>query len=156
MYAGASTGVAFLRRDGFASMNASTTPGTLTTRPVSFTGKHLFVNLDAPEGTLRVEILDDAGRPIEPFTQDNCEPVVGNATLASVRWRKAEDLSSLAGRAVQFRFTLKNGKLYAFWVSPDRSGASHGFVAAGGPGFTGPTDTVGQGTKEQRKPFDRP
>jgi hypothetical protein len=156
MYAGASTGVAFLRRDGFASMNASTTPGTLTTRPVSFTGKHLFVNLDAPEGTLRVEILDDAGRPIEPFTQDNCEPVVGNATRASVRWRKAEDLSSLAGRAVQFRFTLKNGKLYAFWVSPDRSGASHGFVAAGGPGFTGPTDTVGQGTKEQRKPFDRP
>jgi hypothetical protein len=35
------------------------------------------------------------------------------------------------------------GSLYAFWVSPESTGASHGYVAAGGPGFTGPTDTVG-------------
>ena len=45
------------------------------------------------------------------------------------------------------RFTLRRGRLYAFWVSPERSGASHGYVAAGGPGFTGPTDTVGDGTR---------
>lgn len=146
IYAGASTGLAFLRRDGFASMNAGRTPGTLTTRPVLFSGKHLFVNLDAPVGTLRVEVLDEAGRPIEPFTLDNCEPVAGNRTRLPVRWRQAEDLSTLAGRTVRFRFTLENGKLYAFWVSPDRSGASHGYVAAGGPEFTGPTDTVGSGT----------
>ena len=42
------------------------------------------------------------------------------------------------------RFHLKNGSLYAFWVSPDESGASHGYVGAGGPGFTGPRDTVGR------------
>ena len=44
---------------------------------------------------------------------------------------------------VRFRFHLRNGELYAFWVSPEASGASHGYVAAGGPGFTGMTDTVG-------------
>jgi len=44
---------------------------------------------------------------------------------------------------VRFRFHLRLGALYSFWVSPDASGASHGYVAAGGPGFTGPTDTVG-------------
>jgi hypothetical protein len=44
---------------------------------------------------------------------------------------------------VQFRFYLKSGKLYAFWISDKESGASNGYVAAGGPGFTGPTDTVG-------------
>jgi hypothetical protein len=33
--------------------------------------------------------------------------------------------------------------LYSFWVSPERSGASQGYVAAGGPGFTGARDTVG-------------
>ena len=27
--------------------------------------------------------------------------------------------------------------------SPDESGASHGYVAAGGPGFTEPKDTIG-------------
>jgi len=52
-------------------------------------------------------------------------------------------LAKLAGQPVRFRFHLKNGALYSFWVSPDASGASHGYVAAGGPGFTGPTDTVG-------------
>ena len=47
-------------------------------------------------------------------------------------------------KLVRFRFHLEDGNLYSFWVSPDNSGASRGYVAAGGPGFTGPTDTVGQ------------
>ncbi|MCY3023859.1 MAG: glycosyl hydrolase family 32, partial [Planctomycetota bacterium] len=47
--AGASTGLATLRRDGFASLDAGAEGGTLTTRPVRFRGKHLFVNLDAPQ-----------------------------------------------------------------------------------------------------------
>jgi hypothetical protein len=41
------------------------------------------------------------------------------------------------------RFHLTNGQLYSFQVSPDLSGASHGYVAAGGPGLTGPVDTTG-------------
>jgi hypothetical protein len=53
-----STGLATLRRDGFASMDAGESTGTLTTRPVRFKGKHLFVNVDDPKGELRVEILD--------------------------------------------------------------------------------------------------
>ncbi len=32
---------------------------------------------------------------------------------------------------------------YSFWVSLDKTGASHGYVAAGGPGFDGPIDTLG-------------
>jgi hypothetical protein len=44
MYAGGSTGLAVLRRDGFTSMDAGTTPGLLTTRPLSFKGKSLFVS----------------------------------------------------------------------------------------------------------------
>ena len=38
---------------------------------------------------------------------------------------------------------LRNGSLYALWVSPKRSGASYGCVAAGGPGFTSNRDTAG-------------
>jgi hypothetical protein len=63
--------------------------------------------------------------------------------LVPVRWKGREDLSSLAGRPVRFRFFLRKGSLYAFWVSPDRQGASYGYVAAGGPGLPGPIDTVG-------------
>jgi hypothetical protein len=143
------TGVGFLRRDGFASMDADDTGGTLTTRPVTFRGKHLFVNLAAQNGRLRVEILDRCGKVIEPFTKANCVPLGADKTLSEMRWKGVQDLSAIVNKPVKFRFTLRNGSLYSFWVSPDASGASHGYVAAGGPGFTGPMDTVGQASLGQ-------
>ena len=90
-----------------------------------------------------MEALDQNGKAIPPFSLDNCKPIRGDSTCQVVEWNNAGDLSTLAGVPVRFRFHLNTGKLYAFWVSPDRSGASHGYVAAGGPGFTGPIDTVG-------------
>ena len=147
MYRRGSTGVAFLRRDGFASMDAGATAGTLTTRPIRFTGSHLFVNVDALQGELLVEILDEDSRPISPFTLENCQPVQADSTLEPVTWTTG-DLGRLRGRPVRIRFTLRNGSLYAFWVSGDMSGRSDGYVAGGGPGFTGPTDTVGRAAIE--------
>jgi len=139
----AGTGLAVLRRDGFASMDAKAEEGSLTTRPLRFSGKHMFVNVAAAEGELRAEILDEKGQVIRPFSRDNCASVRADKTLNKVTWEGAADLSTVAGKPVRFRFHIRNGRLYAFWVSPDESGASHGYVAAGGPGFTGPTDTVG-------------
>ncbi len=140
---GGSTGLATLRRDGFASMDADPAGGTLTTRPLRFGGKHLFVNVDAPDGELRVEVLDENGEVLAPFSRNNCKPVQVDSTIQPIEWKGEADLSTLSGRAVRFGFHLTRGRLYSFWVSSDRSGASHGYVAAGGPGFKGPTDTVG-------------
>ncbi len=126
------TGLAVLRRDGFASMDAPAGGGTLTTRPVRFSGKHLFVNLD---GALRVEALDAEGKVIA-----ESEPVKGDRTLQPVAWKEGKDLSGLAGKPARFRFHLASGRLYAFWVSADRSGKSGGYVGAGGPGFPGSRD----------------
>ena len=108
-----------------------------------FSGRRLFVNADAGSGDLRVEVLDESSQVIAPFSRDNCAPIRVDKTLQPVTWKGAADLSALAGRNVRFRFHLTNARIYAFWVSPDRTGASHGYVAAGGPGFTGATDTVG-------------
>ncbi len=135
------TGLAILRRDGFYSMNAGTPEGTLTTRPVRFGGKHLFVNVKNPAGALQVEVLDEAGQAIAPFSRANSTIVRADSTKQAVAWNGASDLSSLAGRNVRFRFHLTNGELYAFWVSPDSSGISNGYVAAGGPGFTSNRDS---------------
>ena len=44
-----SIGLALLRRDGFASMDAGPEEATLTTRRVRFVGKHLFVNADVAD-----------------------------------------------------------------------------------------------------------
>jgi hypothetical protein len=61
MYTGGAIGMATLRRDGFASMDAAEKPGTLTTRPVAFKGEHLFVNLDD-----RFALQGGRGRRHEP------------------------------------------------------------------------------------------
>ena len=134
------TGLATLRRDGFASFDAGDTEGTLTTRPVRFSGQHLFVNLAAPAGELRVEVLDERGTVIAPFAKASCAPVTGDSTKSAVRWQGAADLKTLVGKPVKFRFSLRCGKLFAFWVSPETSGVSRGYVAGGGPGLTKPTD----------------
>jgi len=140
----ATTGLALLRRDGFASLDADDQVGSMTTRPLTFKGRHLFVNVDCPEGALRVEVLDKDGNVIEPFTAANCRQLATDSAGMAVTWKGEKDLSRLSGRSVRFRFSLRNGSLYAFWVSPDVSGASYGYVSAGGPGFTGAADTVGK------------
>jgi hypothetical protein len=145
-----STGLATLRRDGFASLDAGPDGGVVITRPIKFSGRHLFVNVDCPEGELRVDILREnvdnfreRREPIiEPFTQGRCIAVRANSTRHRVQWEAVEDLAPLAGQPVRLRFQLRNGRLYSFWVSPSSSGASNGYVAAGGPGFDGPTDSV--------------
>ena len=105
-----------------------------------FKGKFLFVNLAAPHGALCVEVLDEAGKVIAPFSVENCVSVAGDATRQRVTWNGAADLAALAGQPVRLRFSLTNGALYAFWITPDPRGASFGYVAAGGPEFSGPTD----------------
>lgn len=141
---GVTTGLAILRRDGFASLDAAREAGTVTTRPVTFNGKHLFVNANCPQGTLRAEVLDEQGQPIAPYSLENSDSLRSDTTLAPIRWKGATDLAPLNGKTVRFRFHLENGRLYSFWVSPDSSGASHGYVAAGGPGFPGNRDTLGR------------
>jgi hypothetical protein len=110
------TGLATLRRDGFASMRAGDRPGTLTTRTVRFKGRRLFVNAAVRKGELRVEALDKNGRVIEPFTRAACVPVRADATRIEIRWKKAADITALAGKDVRFRFHLRQGDLYAFWT----------------------------------------
>jgi len=131
MYSGGSIGLATLRRDGFASMDG---PGTLTTRPVKFSGGHLFANLN---GELRAEVLDESGKVLA-----SSQPVSGDATKRRLEWTGRTDLAAFAGRAVRFRFHVTRGSLFAFWMTPDANGASNGYVGAGGPGFNGVRDSA--------------
>jgi hypothetical protein len=143
MYTGASIGLATLRRDGFASMDADDKGGTLTTRPLAFNGSCLFVNVKAPAGEVRVEVLDADGTPLAPYTLASCIPVSGDNTRVQVKWKDTPQLETVRGQAVRFRFHLKNASLYSFWVAPDEAGASGGYVGAGGPEFPGVVDTLG-------------
>lgn len=124
-----SIGFYTLRRDGFASLFAGISPARVTTRPVVFSGSQLFVNVDCPQGEIKAEILDGdkVVAELKGFT--------GDSTIACLG-----DVSAHAGKPVRIRFTLRRGSLYAFWVSRDETGRSNGYVAGGGPGYTGHVD----------------
>jgi hypothetical protein len=135
-----STGLAVLRRDGFVSMGTDK-GGTLTTRPIRFGGRELFVNAVCRE--LRVEVLDREGRSVDGLGRDECQPFQGDSTAARLAWRGGAGLARVAGTAVRLRFHLTGGELFAFWVAPDERGASRGYLANGSPGSTGVLDTTG-------------
>mgnify|MGYP001826555751 FL=1 len=141
MYANASTGVAVLRRDGFVSMEAGREARILLTRPVTFSGEYLFVNLQSQRGAVYVEICDEDGKVLPGFSLGECRPMSTDSTQQRVGWNGGNSLSSLSGRPVRFKFHLTDSKLYAFWVSRDSDGSSGGATAAGGPGFSGTWDT---------------
>ena len=68
----------------------------------------------------------------------------------AVEERRRPGVAGGQGRAVPL--PPANGRLYAFWVSPEKSGASHGYVAAGGPDLTGPpTPSAPAGVGEVRR-----
>ena len=143
MHYGGATGMAVLRRDGFVSMEASGRSGQLTTRKLRFSGKNLFVNADCSKGSLRVEVLDEDGSPVKGYTAADCVAVSTDGTIVRVRWKNHASLRKFSGRPVRLRFVLDNGALYSFWVSPQKSGASHGYTAACGPGLKGGIDNEG-------------
>ncbi len=132
------TGLATLRRDGFASMGTKTA-GTLTTETVTFNGNYLFVNANAK--SVKAEILDEKGNLIEGFSTADCTAVTGDTTKAMLSF--GSDLSSLSGKKVKFRFTVEEGELYSFWVTDDAvNGASNGYLAGGSVGQKGLVDTA--------------
>ena len=56
------TCLAVLRRDGFISLDAGEQAGTIQTEPFKLPGTKILVNVDAPTGELRMEVLDGDGK----------------------------------------------------------------------------------------------
>lgn len=104
-----------LRTDGFASVRAGADGGELTTKPLTFSGKQLSLNYStSAAGSVRVEIQDAAGKPIDGFSATDCEEIIGDEIERVVRWKAGSNVGSLAGQPVRLRFIMKDADLYAF------------------------------------------
>lgn len=106
--------------DGFASVHAGDIEGELVTRPLVFSGKSLFLNYEtSAAGYVRVEIQDQAGKPIAGYAVGNLkEDLRGNQRAQMVQWGRSTDLSSLAGRSIRLRFVMREADLYSVRFSP--------------------------------------
>ena len=101
-------GIAVLRRDGFASLDAGDEPGVVITRPMVFEGKgKLFVNVDvATGGYARASVVDESGDPIDGFGKDDCVAVTDDKTCAAFHWKSNQTLAALKDRYVRVVFHL--------------------------------------------------
>jgi len=115
---GHAVGLATLRRDGFASLNAGETPGAVVTRPLAFAGTRLFVNAEVAEGGwVKAGVLSRGGEPVQGYGLDASLPVTEGGTAARIAWREVQRLATLGdGEHVRLAFGMQNAKLYSFWI----------------------------------------
>jgi hypothetical protein len=104
-----------LRIDGFVSLHAPLVGGELLTKPITFAGKQLVLNVStSAAGTVRGEIQGADGRRMPGFALADCHDVYGDDLERAVRWKGNPDLSSLAGKPVRLRLEVKDADVYSF------------------------------------------
>lgn len=112
-----------LRLDGFISIHAPMKGGEFLSKPLRFAGANLTMNFaTSAAGSVRVEIQDLDGAPIDGFALADCAEQFGDEPGRTVTWKQGADVSALAGRPVRLRFVLHDADLYSLKFSE----ASHG------------------------------
>ena len=109
-----------LRTDGFVSVQGPYSGfGEFTSRPIRFRGRHLELNYSTSGGgSLRVELQDQDGDPLEGLSLEDCPPLVGDKIDGAVMWKGGRDLSRHAGKPVRLRVRIRDAHLYAFRFAP--------------------------------------
>jgi len=119
----AGIGLATLRKDGFASLDAGATPGTVTTKQLVGARGPLRVNYKTAGGWVKVEVLDGNGKVIPGYARENCQPLTGDSVDETVTWKGRDGLPEKTS-PLQVRFILKDASLYSF-ASGDSVRALH-------------------------------
>ena len=95
-------------------MRAPLSGGEFVTKPLIFTGDHLIMNYStSAAGSIRVEVQDEAGRPLEGLTLDDSIVLFGDSLEQKALWKDTDILGHLAGRPVRLRFVLEDADLYS-------------------------------------------
>lgn len=111
-----------LRLDGFASVHADADGGRMTTKVFTMAGDRLLINAStSAAGSIRVELVDPQGEPIEGFRLEDSQAFVGDAIEAQVHWKSTPDMRKLMGQPIRARFELKDADLYAIEFRTDKT-----------------------------------
>ncbi len=103
------------RLDGIASAIAPMAGGSLVTKPIVMSGDQFHINFaTSAAGSLRVELQDAGGTPIDGFQLDQCRPLIGNRIEAVVAWEAGPSTTALKGRPLRIQFELIDAELFSF------------------------------------------
>ena len=102
------------RVDGFVALRGGERGGQLVTNPLNVSGGHLEINYVAqPDGHVRVEIQDAAGKPLINFSAAECDPLRGDEIAKKVTW-KTDGHGPFSAQPVRVRFEVKDADLFSF------------------------------------------
>jgi hypothetical protein len=104
------------RLDGFVSLDAGKSTGAAVTRPLTFEGNKLTLNV-AATGKVLVEVQDEKGSAIPGFSMADCDPIQTDSIRHVVSWKGSTNLSRLAGKSVRLKFKMQDAKLFALQFS---------------------------------------
>ena len=108
-----------VRIDGFVSVSAPYVGGEMLTKPFLFKGRNLVINYSTSAvGSIKVEVQDEYGSPIEDFTISDVSEIYGDEIGRVVAWKHGTDVSPLAGKPVRLRFVMKDADLYSLRFRP--------------------------------------
>ena len=103
-----------LRTDGFVSAYAPFGGGEMLTKPLAFAGSELVLNYaTSAAGSLRVEVQDTEGRPLEGRSLADCGEIFGDEIERVVSWSGGSDVSDLAGTPVRLRLAMEEAHVYS-------------------------------------------
>ncbi len=101
------------RLDGFVSVHAGAGGGELLTKPLIAPGTDLTLNYRATTGgSVRIEVQDANGKPIEGFHLEDCVPLTGDSVDAVVKWRGDPEWKG-GSSGIRLRFVLQNADLFS-------------------------------------------
>lgn len=104
-----------VRLDGFVSLHAPFAGGELTTKPLVFSGQRLSLNYStSAAGSVRVEVQDAEGKPIEGFSLADADELYGDSVDQSVSWKGKVDVSQLVGKPIRLRIKLRDADVYSY------------------------------------------
>ncbi len=111
-------GLATLRLDGFCSMQAGASEGSLITRREPFREPAVTLNArTAPGGYVTAEILDRRGRVLPGFSRQDCASFSGDAVAHVLKWKSAQFGPAQKASDYKLRFWLKDADLFSYLPS---------------------------------------
>ena len=108
-------GFATLRKDGFVSLDATGSAGSVLTRKCLRMTGPLRVNYKTHHdgGSLRAEVLDASGNVVQGYSKDACHELKGDSVNEVVRWKHHTELPE-KDHPLQIRFVVQDASLYSF------------------------------------------
>jgi len=109
-----------LRMDGFVSLHFPGKGAQVLTKPFTFKGGALSLNVSTSAwGALSIEITDQDGIPLPGFREEDFYEIKADAPDLRPEWKNTlSDLRALEGRTIRLRLTGRDADLYALQFVP--------------------------------------